>query len=82
MQKVSSYMGFACGETVFFRHDSEYPCVKGSVRTIWSDGRSEAGGALFRVDWEGRKITSLVPYECVFKSEELCRAYAASLREK
>lgn len=78
MKKVSSYMGFSCGEKVYFYQDSVHPCVSGEIKKILLT-KGENGASL-HIHWDNTNIISVVPYEHVFKSEELCRAYSPSLR--
>ena len=79
MKKVSSYMGFSCGEKVYFYQDNVRPCMSGELKKILLRQAKGADDAFFHIHWDNANIISVVPYERVFKSEELCRAYSPSL---
>lgn len=81
MKKVFSYMGFSCGEKVYFYQDHVRPCMSGELKKILLEQAKGERSASFHIHWDNTNIISIVPYERVFKSEELCKAYSDSLQE-
>lgn len=76
MNTVSSYMGFNCGETVYFCLKS-VPCTQGEIRKILPQ---DNGGAIFHIRWNGMNAMAVVPYEQTFKDKDLCEAFWSTIQ--
>ena len=76
MNETKTYKGFSVGDRVYYYKKGCCPslpnCLIGAILKIWKES------ATFVVHDERDNVVD-VPYEHIFKNQQLCFAYAASL---